>query len=103
VRSGSLIAIPYQMDINDAMVWRHHIEADDFAQMIIDHFDTLWHEGADQGRVVCIALHPFIMGQPHRIAALERALAHIVAHDQVWLATGEQIADHYLAQTGGAR
>jgi peptidoglycan/xylan/chitin deacetylase (PgdA/CDA1 family) len=98
VRAGRLITIPYQMDINDAMVWRHHIEADDFSQMIIDHFDTLWREGADQGRVVCIALHPFIMGQPHRIRALERGLRHIVDHDQVWLTTGREIAEWFSAQ-----
>lgn len=97
VRQGRLITLPYQMDINDAMVWRHHFEAEDFAQMVIDHFDTLWREGADQGRVVCIALHPYIMGQPHRIRALERALRHIVEHDQVWMATGAQIADWYLS------
>jgi peptidoglycan/xylan/chitin deacetylase (PgdA/CDA1 family) len=89
------------MDINDAMVWRHHIEADDFAQMIIDHFDTLWREGADQGRVVCVALHPFIMGQPHRIRALERALAHIAGHDGVWLATGREIAEWWLEWEAG--
>lgn len=98
VRSGRLITLPYQMDINDAMVWRHQTEADEFAQMIVDHFDTLWREGADQPRVCCIALHPFIFGQPHRIRALERALTHIRAHDAVWLATGSQIADCYLSQ-----
>jgi peptidoglycan/xylan/chitin deacetylase (PgdA/CDA1 family) len=97
VRSGRLITIPYQMDINDAMVWRHHMEAEQFAQMIVDHFDTLWREGTEHGRVVCVALHPYIMGQPHRIRALERALRHIVEHEGVWLATGEQIADWYLA------
>lgn len=97
VRSGQLITLPYQMDINDAMVWRHHFEADDFAQMVIDHFDTLWREGADHGRVVCIALHPYIMGQPHRIRALERALRHVVSHDKVWMATGAEIADWYLS------
>lgn len=97
VRKGRLISVPYQMDINDAMVWRHHFEADDFATMAIDHFDTLWCEGADQGRVVCIALHPFLMGQPHRIRALDRVFAHMRAHDDVWFATGAQIADWYLA------
>lgn len=101
VREGGLITLPYQMDINDAMVWRHHIEADDFAQMIIDHFDTLWREGAEQGRVVCVALHPFIMGQPQRIRALERALKHIVGHDEVWLATGREIAEYWLAWEAG--
>jgi hypothetical protein len=48
--------------------------------------------------VVCIALHPFIMGQPHRIRALERGLRHIVDHDQVWLTTGREIAEWFLAQ-----
>jgi len=101
VRQGELITLPYQMDINDAMVWRHHFEADDFAQMVIDHFDTLWREGAEQGRVVCIALHPYIMGQPHRIRALERALRHVARHDGVWLATGADIADWYLSDNWG--
>ena len=97
VRQGSLITLPYKMDINDAMIWRHHFEADDFAQMVIDHFDTLWREGAEQGRVVCIALHPYIMGQPHRIRALERALRYVSGHTGVWLATGAEIADWYLS------
>jgi hypothetical protein len=91
------------MDINDAMVWRHHFEGEDFAQMIIDHFDTLWREGTDQGRVVCIALHPYISSQPHRIRPLERALRHIVDHDDVWLATGAEIADWYLQQNPQVR
>lgn len=97
VRQGRLITLPYQMDINDAMIWRHHFEAEAFAGMIIDHFDTLWREGAEQGRVMCIALHPYIMGQPHRIRALERALRHVVEHDAVWMTTGAEIADWYLS------
>ena len=98
VRSGRLVTVPYQMDVNDAMVWRHPFEGEEFARMVTDHFDTLWEEGAEHGRVVCIALHPYIMGHPHRIRHLERALRHIVERDGVWLATGSQIADWYLAQ-----
>ena len=97
VRSGNLITIPYQMDINDAMTYRHHIEAEEFAQMITDHFDCLYGEGAEHGRVMCIALHPYIMGHPHRIAHLDRALSYILSHDGVWKATGEEIADWYIA------
>ena len=47
--------------------------------------------------VMCIALHPYIMGQPHRIRHLERALGHVVSHSGVWMATGEEIADWYIA------
>ncbi|MCR9175409.1 MAG: polysaccharide deacetylase family protein [Alphaproteobacteria bacterium] len=97
-RAGRLLTIPYQMDINDAMVLRHALEAEDFARMIVDHFDTLWEEGAEHGRVVCIALHPYIMGHPHRIRHLERALRHIIEHEGVWLATGREIADWYRGQ-----
>jgi len=43
------------------------------------------------------ALHPYLTGQPQRIAALDEALAHIVAHDGVWLATGREIAAWYTA------
>ena len=45
---------------------------------------------------MAIALHPFIMGQPHRIAALSRALKYIDGFDGVWKATGAEIASHYL-------
>lgn len=93
VKSGQLMTLPYQMDINDAMAHRHHFDAPEFERMMIDHFDRLYAESSVSGRVVCVALHPYIMGQPHRIACLERALRHMVEHDAVWVATGTEICD----------
>jgi peptidoglycan/xylan/chitin deacetylase (PgdA/CDA1 family) len=95
VRKGSLVSVPYSMDLNDAVVYRYATEGEEFARMIIDHFDTVWREGASQPRVMCIALHPYMMGQPHRIAHLDRALEHILAHDGVWKTTGAEIARWY--------
>jgi hypothetical protein len=46
---------------------------------------------------MCIALHPYMMGQPHRIRHLDRALGHIMAREGVWQATGAEIADWYIA------
>ena len=60
-------------------------------------------EGAESGRVMCIPLHPFQSGRPHRVDALDRALAHITAHAGVWLATGAEIADWYYASHYEAR
>ena len=37
---------------------------------------------------MCIPVHPFILGQPHRVRHLDRILKHIMAHDRVWMATG---------------
>lgn len=65
--------------------------------MIVDHFDTVYAEGAESGRVMAIALHPYLYGQPHRIRHLDRALGYIKGHSDVWWATGEEIADHYCA------
>jgi hypothetical protein len=36
-------------------------------------FDTLYREGETVPRVMAIAVHPFVTGQPHRISALDAA------------------------------
>jgi hypothetical protein len=56
----------------------------------------LYKEGAESGRVMAIALHPYLSGVPHRIGALDAALDHICRHDGVWRATGSEIVEHYL-------
>jgi Predicted xylanase/chitin deacetylase len=96
-RAGPLVTVPYQMDINDAVCYRSYIEGEEFARMIIDHFDCLLADASPQGRVMCVALHPYIMGHPHRIKHIDRALRHILSHAEVWPATGEEIADWYIA------
>jgi hypothetical protein len=44
---------------------------------------------------MCMPLHPFLIGQPHRISALDDVLRHVARHDKVWLATGREIAAWY--------
>jgi len=100
VSDGTLLALPYSSEVNDipAFVLHHHT-GDQFAQSVIDQFDALYAEGEHSLRVMGIGLHPFLAGQPFRAHRLERALAHIAAHDDVWLATSDEIADWYLAAT----
>jgi hypothetical protein len=45
---------------------------------------------------MAICLHPYLIGVPHRISGLDRALAYIRAHDGVWCATGGEIVRHWL-------
>jgi allantoinase len=97
VKTGRLLAMPYQFDINDGINFRGNIEAEEFAHSTIEMFDRLYAEGDEQGRVMCIPVHPFILGQPHRIRHLDGILKHIASHDRVWRATGGQIADWYIA------
>ncbi|MBS0233429.1 MAG: polysaccharide deacetylase family protein [Proteobacteria bacterium] len=96
VKSGRLISIPYSSETNDIRVMgmRGYSPAD-WAKMLKAAFDRLHEEGEESGTVFCIPLHPYIVGQPHRIAALEDVLGHIKSRDGVWFATGSEIADCY--------
>ena len=92
-----ICSIPYSGEINDLpQMMRLGRTADEFGDMIKRQFDTLYREGGDSGRVMAICLHPFVIGVPHRIHALDSALEYICGHDDVWLATGSEIIDHYL-------
>ena len=93
--SGPLYAMPHPIDMDDTtiLVQNHHTE-DDFRDQLCDQFDLLYRESATQGgRVMAISLHPWVIGQPYRIQALEAALAHIMRHRGVWAATGSEILD----------
>jgi allantoinase len=95
----SLVSVPYSMQLNDkSAIERRFVSADGFRQMICDQFDVLYREGAESGRVMAIAIHPYLIGVPHRIGAFDRALEYICSHQRVWKATGAEIARHYLAQ-----
>ena len=98
VRSGELFSLPYSMEINDSIAWRRGQEGAAFAQKLCDEFDTLYAEGAVHGKVMNIAVHPFIMGQPHRIDHLAKALEYVLSHSGVWCATGSEIIARYRQQ-----
>jgi hypothetical protein len=96
--AASTCSIPYSGEINDLpQILRAGRSSDEFERMICRQFDTLYREGAQSGRVMAICLHPFVIGVPHRIGALDAALAYILRHEGVWCATGSEIVEHYLA------
>lgn len=99
VESGRLISLPYTLDLNDVIVYNSFLYTGrHYGEMIRDQFDVLYREGAESARVMCISLHPFLVGQPNKLRALDEALAYVTAHEGVWLATGEEIAAWYLAE-----
>ena len=96
VRSGRMIAVPYQQGINDIRVMFHGSASPEaYFRMVCDQFDTLYAEAAKSGRVMTIPLHPFVIGLPFRIKYLDKALEYICSHEGVWRATGSEIADWY--------
>ena len=98
----TLVAMPHPIDLDDhtILVQNHHTE-DDFRDALTDQFDLLAREAsADNGRIMAVSLHPWVIGQPYRIGALEEALSHIMRHRGVWAATGAEILDAWRAGGG---
>jgi allantoinase len=96
-----LVNMPHPIDLDDAtiLVQNHHTE-NDFRDALIDQFEVLYRESSqDNGRILAISLHPWVIGQPYRIGALEEALAHVMRHRGVWAATGSEILDAWTAAT----
>jgi peptidoglycan/xylan/chitin deacetylase (PgdA/CDA1 family) len=102
-RGGRILALPYPQELNDipAIVARR-IGGDAFADMIGDNFDEMLEQSRAQPLVMGIALHAYIVGQPHRLRHLRRALRHIARHrERVWIATAGAIAAHARALPPG--
>jgi allantoinase len=100
---GRLLAVPYPQELNDipAIITRQASGAV-FADMIVDSFDEMVQQSADAPLVMGIALHAYIVGQPHRLRPLRRALQHLVAaRNKIWMTTAGQIADYCLSLPAG--
>jgi len=98
VRGGQrFVSIPYSLELNDTIAYVvNKVEPRRYGQMIKDAFDVLYDEGAASGTVMCIPTHNYQVSHPHRLKAFEGALEHIAGRSDVWLATGREIAQHYL-------
>jgi peptidoglycan/xylan/chitin deacetylase (PgdA/CDA1 family) len=97
VKRGRLVAVPYTLELNDSPLFAvQHAPGEEFLRRVTAQFDRLYAEGEANARIMPIALHPYLMGVPHRIGLLDAALAHIERHDRVVFWTGEQILDWYV-------
>ena len=99
VRSGQrFVSVPYSLELNDTIAYVvNKVEPRRYGQMIRDAFDQLWEEGAESGTVMCIPTHNYQVSCPHRMKAYEEALDYITSHANVWVTTGREIAEHYMA------
>ena len=97
--SGDLISMPYSLEVNDHYgFFIYNMSPRDYADALIRQFDRLAREGAASGTVMCIPLHSYLIGQPHRIGAFDRVLQHIAAYGRAWITTAGAIADAYRGQ-----
>jgi len=98
-RSGSLVSIPYTVEINDVVISAVQQQpSEEILRRGRDQFDRLHLDGAKAPRVMAISIHPFLTGVPHRIKYLEALYDYILGQDGVVMWTGSEILDWYRAQ-----
>jgi allantoinase len=102
--NGPLVTMPYTMEMNDIpmMAVQHH-ESDYLLKRFIDQFDRLYAESAERAKIVSLAIHPYLSGQPHRIKYLEAIYDYVSRFDGVLHWTGEQMLDWYKSTPAGKK
>jgi len=95
-KAGTLVSLPYSVELNDRPLFLGPtMPANTFFDVVRDAFDMVYEEGRTQGRVLPIAVHPYLMGQPFRAKYFDQALAYVKQHTNVWWATASEIVDWY--------
>jgi len=98
--NGPLVTLPYTVELNDIpmMMVQHH-ESDHLYKRAVESFNTLYEEGSDRVKIMAIAIHPYISGQPFRIKALRDIYDYVNKFDGVLHWNGEEIYNWYRGIT----
>ena len=91
-----LLSIPNQAEWDDVqMIWHRKVHPAIWRDMVLEAFGQLQADGRASGTVFGLHIHPWLMGQPHRIAILEAVVGKIAAASRVWRTTVGGIGDHF--------
>ena len=85
--------MPLPLEIEDRFVIINNLHSEaSWAEQVLDSADFLETEASEQGgRILSLNIHPWLMGQPHRIKHLERVLENLSARSSVWSAGAGEI------------
>lgn len=89
-----MLSVPYSVELNDLLIFGKGFTGGEFVQMVIDQYEQLHADSAISGRVMALALHPFVIGQPFRHKYFDQVLQFLAAQPDVWLTTSDEIAAH---------
>ena len=79
------------------MIGARH-ESDVMFKRTVDSFAELYAESEQSARVLCIAVHPYISGVPHRIRYFRELLQHLKEHEGLVFWNGDQIYRWFTSQ-----
>ncbi|MGB5333389.1 MAG: allantoinase PuuE [Woeseiaceae bacterium] len=88
------LMVPYTLDANDMRFAtpQGFNSGTQFFDYLKDTFDVLHAEG---GRMMSVGLHCRLAGRPGRAAAVARFVDYVTSHDDAWVTTRLDIANHW--------
>jgi allantoinase len=96
--SGSLLCMPYTLELNDSVIFAvEHHSSDEFPRRLANTLECFDQELPGAPRILTVALHPHLIGVPHRFVELGRMLDTLMARSDVAFLTGRQIFDWFAA------
>lgn len=94
-QGGPISVMPLSLELEDRFIVGENLHAEsEYADQVVDACDFLIEEAArtGHGRMLALNIHPWVMGQPHRIGHLERVFAHLAGNaDRIWNAAPSDI------------
>ncbi len=103
-QGGSITAMPLSTEMEDYfLIQRNFHSEQSWLEQVCDACDFLIDEASTQGaRLLSLTVHPWLMGQPHRIHYLEQALEYLSSREEIWHAGADEIHAHWAAQNNAA-
>ena len=91
--NGSVTNLPLNTELEDTFILLNNLHSiESYVDQVNDAMAFLCKEASEKGgRMLALSIHPWLMGQPHRIKHFKRLIEALVAHPDVWTATGSEI------------
>ena len=90
---GALTAMPLSTELEDTFILGTNLHSvESYREQVSDAMSFLLSEAEEKGgRLLALSVHPWLIGQPHRIRTFERMIADLVSREGVWRTTSGEI------------
>ena len=91
--TSSLINLPLNTELEDSFILLNNLHSiESYVDQVKDAMAFLRKEANEKGgRMLALSIHPWLMGQPHRIKHFKGLIETLVGYDDVWAASGSEI------------
>lgn len=101
--SGAIVSVPMALELDDVVIHYHRrVGLARWRVAINQALDQLQQDFASGARHLVLNLHPWLIGQPHRIGYLEAVLEDVCGRSGIWLATAGEIASCFRQHCAAA-